>query len=143
MLGSLEALVKNRLIPRFPGLTLREVPPPHPKSGEHPWVAAFLTALAREVLIIGAVALAFWGAVRLSPPTGRTKVYFAMERGWRAHWPMDRGKQLLLLVRPVFEPFVPVREALPQAIPATSIPHSEHRASIVVIDLPEGRIPPQ
>lgn len=30
------------------GLTLREIPPSRPKSSEHPWVAAFLKALARE-----------------------------------------------------------------------------------------------
>jgi site-specific recombinase XerD len=27
---------------------LREIPPPRPKSGDHPWLAAFLKALARE-----------------------------------------------------------------------------------------------
>ena len=27
---------------------MREIQPPGPKSGEHPWVAAFLKALARE-----------------------------------------------------------------------------------------------
>src|SRR5512146_2400391 len=30
------------------GLSLREIPPSHPKSGDHPWLAAFLKALARE-----------------------------------------------------------------------------------------------
>jgi len=30
------------------GLILREIPPNAPKSGEHPWVAAFLKVLARE-----------------------------------------------------------------------------------------------
>jgi len=30
------------------GLTLREIPPPRAKSGDHPWLAAFLKALARE-----------------------------------------------------------------------------------------------
>lgn len=34
--------------PLTPGLTLREIPPRTPKSREHPWVAAFLKALARE-----------------------------------------------------------------------------------------------
>ena len=30
------------------GLTLREIPPRHAKSGEHPWITAFLNALSRE-----------------------------------------------------------------------------------------------
>jgi hypothetical protein len=32
------------------GVTLREIPPRPPKSTDHPWVAAFLKALAREDL---------------------------------------------------------------------------------------------
>jgi site-specific recombinase XerD len=34
--------------PRSRGVTLREIPPPRLKSGDHPWLAAFLKALARE-----------------------------------------------------------------------------------------------
>src|SRR4051794_2616316 len=30
------------------GLTLREIPPRHPMSREHPWVTTFLKALGRE-----------------------------------------------------------------------------------------------
>lgn len=55
------------------------------------------------------VVVALGGAVRTSP-AGRTKAYFALERGWEAHWPLKRGRVLpLRVVRPLFEPFVPVR----------------------------------
>jgi len=59
------------------------------------------------LVMLGAAVLALWAAVR-SSPVGRTKAYFALERGWRVHWPLDRGKLLPRRVRPVFQPLVPV-----------------------------------
>jgi FkbM family methyltransferase len=58
--------------------------------------------------MLGAAVVALCGAARFSP-VGRTKAYFALQRGWVAHWPLNQGKWLPLRVRPVFEPFVPVR----------------------------------
>jgi len=55
-----------------------------------------------------AAALALWGAGRFSP-VGRTKVYFTLERAWKAHWPFSRGQYLLSRAEPAFDPLVPVR----------------------------------
>ena len=60
------------------------------------------------LVMLGAAVIALWGAAR-SSPVGRTKAYFALQRGWAAHWPLNQGKAFPVRVRPVFEPFVPVR----------------------------------
>jgi FkbM family methyltransferase len=64
--------------------------------------------LLYALVLLGAAVIALWGAARCSP-VGRTRAYFALQRGWLAHWPLPRGKWLPARVRPAFEPLVPVR----------------------------------
>jgi FkbM family methyltransferase len=83
------------------------------------------------LVMLGAAVLALWGAVR-SSPVGRTKAYFALQRGWVAHWPLNRGKWLPLRVRPLFEPFVPVRMEVDPGVDMLLDP--EDYVSSVILD---------
>ena len=67
----------------------------------------------RRKLFWGAFALVIALAVAcvalLASRTTRTESYFALQRKWAALWPFERGKSLYLRLKPVLEPFVPVR----------------------------------
>ena len=41
-------------------------------------------------------------------PERRTEAYFALQRGWAAHWPWERGRYAPLLLYPAVMPWVPV-----------------------------------
>lgn len=60
------------------------------------------------VLAVG-LALGVCSAAVVGSPGRRTAFYFGLERQWDAHWPFDGGKTLYARLRPVLEPFVPVR----------------------------------
>src|ERR1700756_252839 len=44
----------------------------------------------------------------LAGPTARTQAYFALQRQWLAHWPLERGVLLPRVIQPLFQPFTPV-----------------------------------
>jgi FkbM family methyltransferase len=44
----------------------------------------------------------------IAGPAGRTQGYFAIQRQWEAHWPLQNGKKLPRLFEPMVQPFAPV-----------------------------------
>lgn len=60
------------------------------------------------VLAVG-LALAIGSAAVIGSPGRRTAFYFGLQRQWDALWPFEGGKTLYVRLRPVLEPFVPVR----------------------------------
>ncbi len=44
----------------------------------------------------------------IAGPEARTQGYFAVQRAWMAHWPLEHGKALPRLIQPVLQPFTPV-----------------------------------
>jgi FkbM family methyltransferase len=44
----------------------------------------------------------------IAGPAARTQAYFAIQRQWMAHWPLEHGKALPRLIQPALQPFTPV-----------------------------------
>ena len=59
-------------------------------------------------LLPGVLALMAGAGAMLAGPATRTKAFFAMQRAWAAHWPLEHGILLPAVLEPPFEPFVPV-----------------------------------
>jgi FkbM family methyltransferase len=60
------------------------------------------------LLLPGALGLAVGAVSALAGPAGRTSAFFAIERGWAAHWPLESSKFAPAALAHRFEPFVPV-----------------------------------
>lgn len=59
-------------------------------------------------LLFGVLAILFTMTMRVTGPAARTQVYFGIRRQWAAHWPLEEGKRLPVLLSPWFQPFTPV-----------------------------------
>ncbi len=70
-----------------------------------------MTTRKRLLWLVLAVALALGigSSAVIGSPGRRTAFYFGLQRQWDAHWPFEGGKTLYVRLRPVLEPFVPVR----------------------------------
>jgi len=59
-------------------------------------------------LLIAAVALLNFGPRMVAGPELRTQTYFAFQRRWIAHWSVERGRYLPLILLPAASPLAPV-----------------------------------
>jgi len=56
----------------------------------------------------GSILLVIGVATAIAGPAARTQAYYALQREWFQHWPLDHGVALPRLVQPTFRPFTPV-----------------------------------
>lgn len=67
-----------------------------------------MTKLLLLPLLPGLLALTAGITAIIAGPAARTQTFYALEREWSAHWPLDAGKSLPQRWVRHFEPFVPV-----------------------------------
>lgn len=56
----------------------------------------------------GLLMLAIGVSGTIAGPAARTQAYFALQRQWTAHWPLEHGVALPRAIQPFFLPFAPV-----------------------------------
>ena len=56
----------------------------------------------------GSILLVLGLATAIAGPAARTQAYYALQREWFRHWPLDHGVALPRLIEPTFRPFAPV-----------------------------------
>jgi FkbM family methyltransferase len=61
--------------------------------------------LALPIFLVAAILVA---TRMMTSATTQTQVYYALQRHWHRCWPLNRGRGLPSMVKPVLKPFVPV-----------------------------------
>jgi FkbM family methyltransferase len=70
----------------------------------------YLIAITVVVLALLAVSRAMMGAAT------QTQTYYALQRQWSAHWPLQHGRGIPRLLKPFLKPFVPVWVSVEPAV---------------------------
>jgi FkbM family methyltransferase len=77
-------------------------------AGIQYWLGELMPKRYLFLFVPGVFALAIGATKLIAGPAARTQGYFALQRQWAAHWPLQNGKMLPRAIRPIFQPFTPV-----------------------------------